>query len=291
MLTEILSRIQFGFTISFHIIFPTISIGLAVFLSVMEATWLATKNSIYYKICRFWVKIFALTFSLGVVSGIVMEYELGTNFAQFTDAVGGVLGPLFSYEVLSAFFLEAGFLGVMLFGWDRVGRKLHFAATLLVTVGAIFSAFWILAANSWMQTPAGYNLVGHKFIVSNWWQAIFNPSLVPRYIHMVMASLVTASFVVVGISAWYIFRERDLDIAKPCFSFGVIAAAILVPLQIFVGDMVGLEVFHNQPLKTAAIEANWQTQAGAPFVVFAWPDQAEAKNLYAVTIPYGASLI
>lgn len=287
----LLSRAQFGFTIGFHILYPTFNLGLAMFLTIMEGVYIKTKNPIYRDICKFWTKIFALTFGMGVVSGIVLSYELGTNFGNFTQAVGGVLGSLFAYEVLSAFFLEAGFLGVMLFGWEKVGPKLHFAATLLVTVGTMISAFWIMSANSWMQTPAGFHFEAGKYVVDNWWHVIFNPSFVPRFIHMLMASYVTCSFVVAGISAWYILQNKFLEIAKPCFSFAILAALILTFLQIFVGDMVGIEVHDNQPLKTAAMEGVWDTQNGAPFVVFALPDSQAETNRYAINIPYLASLI
>lgn len=291
MTSEIFSRTQFGITVGFHILFPTLNIGLSIFLAIMEGVWLKTRNPVYYKIIRYWTKIFALTFGMGVVTGVVMSYELGTNFGRFTNAIGPILGPLFSYEVLSAFFLEAGFLGVMLFGWKRIGPKIHYFSTLMVTFGTILSAFWILSANSWMQTPAGYHLVNGVFNAANWMQAIFNPSFIPRYFHMLLASLVTASFVVAGVSAWYLLRSRDIDTAKPCFSFALLAALILVPVQLLVGDTVGLEVHENQPIKTAAMEAVWQTQRGAPFVVFAIPDPKKEKNLFAITIPKAASFI
>ncbi len=290
-LSILLSRIQFGITIGFHILYPTLNIGLAVFISVMEGLWLKTRNPVYLNICKFWIKIFALTFGMGVVSGIVMAYELGTNFGNLIMAAGSVLGPLFGYEVLSAFFLEAGFLGIMLFGWNRVGPKLHYAATLLVTIGTLISAFWIMSANSWMQTPAGYSLINNKFKVLSWWDVIFNPSFLHRFTHMVMASLVTSSFVVAGISAWYLLKERHLNLAKPCFSFVLMAVVFLTPLQILIGDMVGLIVHEHQPLKTAAMEGNWDTQPGAPLILFAVPDVKQEKNLYTLAIPKGASLI
>ncbi len=289
--TVLLSRAQFGFTIGFHILFPTLNIGLAMFLSAMEALWLKTRNPAYLTLCKFWTKIFALTFGMGVVSGIVMSYELGTNFGPFILAVGGVLGSLFAYEVLSAFFLEAGFLGVMLFGWDKVGAKLHFCATLLVTIGTIISAFWIMSANSWMQTPAGYHIEAGRYIVDNWWAVVFNPSFIPRFLHMLMASMVTCCFVVAGVSAWYLLKQRDLVIAKKCFSFVLGAALILTPLQVLLGDRVGLEVYKHQPLKTAAMEGLWQTTKGAPLVLVGWPDDKTESNRYALEIPYGASLI
>ncbi len=291
MTAELLSRIQFGLTISFHILFPTLNLGLALFIVFMEAAWLKTKNSLYLTITKFWTKIFALTFGMGVVSGIVMSYEIGTNFAGFSNSAGPVLGALFGYEVLSAFFLEAGFLGIMLFGWDRVGKKTHFAATFLVMLGTAISAFWILSANSWMQTPAGYDFINGKFIVTNWWQVVFNPSTIPRYIHMMFAAYTTTCFVVAGISAYYLLQSRHIEVARKCFSIALLAAAFIVPIQIFVGDVVGLHVHEYQPLKTAAMEGVWDTQKAAPLVLFAYPDASQEKNLYAVTIPYGASLI
>jgi cytochrome d ubiquinol oxidase subunit I len=290
--TILLSRIQFGFTIGFHILFPTLNIGLALFLTIMEATWLKTRKQVYLSICKFWTNIFALTFGVGVVSGIVLSYELGTNFGNFTNAVGSVLGSLFTYEVLSAFFLEAGFLGVMLFGWNRVHPKIHFCATLLVMLGTAISAFWIMAANSWMQTPAGYHIAaGGKYVVDSWWQVIFNPSFIPRFLHMIMASYVTVCFVVAGVAAWYLLKQRNIEFAKRCFSFALSAALVVTALQIFLGDQVGLEVHQNQPLKTAAMEGVWDTQKGAPLVLFAIPDTQQEKNLYAIQIPYLASLI
>jgi cytochrome bd ubiquinol oxidase subunit I len=289
--TIILSRAQFGFTIGFHILFPTLNIGLALFLTIMEALWLKTKDPVYHTICKFWTKVFALTFGVGVVSGIVLSYELGTNFGHFTDAFGSVLGSLFTYEVLSAFFLEAGFLGVMLFGWKRVSPNLHFCATLLVMLGTAISAFWIMSANSWMQTPAGYEVVAGKYIVNDWWQVVFNPSFIPRFLHMITASYVSVCFVVAGISAWYLLNQKHLEIAKRCFSFALGAALVVTALQIFLGDAVGLAVHENQPLKTAAMEGVWDTQRAAPFVVFAVPDVQQEKNLYAIEIPYLASLI
>lgn len=285
-----LSRLQFAFTIAFHIIFPTLNIGLALFLTIMEGTWLKTKNPLYLHLCKYWTKIFALTFGMGIVGGIVMSYELGTNFANFTDQIGGVLGSLFAYEVLSAFFLEAGFLGVMLFGWNRVGPKLHFTATLCVMIGTALSAFWIMAANSWMQTPDGYQLINGKYVVANWWQVIFNHSTAHRFLHMIFASYAAVCFFIAGISAYYLVTKRNLDIAKTCFSFVLWAALIVMPLQIFFGDAAGLIDHQYQPIKTAAMEGVWNTQDGAPLLLFAWPDQDQAKNYFEIGIPYGASV-
>lgn len=291
MIVEILSRAQFGFSIGFHILFPTLNLGLAVFLIIMEAMWLKTKDPVYLGICKFWTKIFALTFGMGVVSGIVLAYQIGTNFGPFIAQFGNVLGALFAYETLTAFFLEAGFLGVMLFGWNRVPPPLHFAATLLVTIGTTISAFWIMSANSWMQTPSGYEIIQAKYVVADWWQVVFNPSFIPRFIHMVLASYVTTCFVIAAVSSYYLLKNEHIKLAQICLSFVMWAALILIPIQIYMGDVVGVNVEKYQPLKTAAIEANWETQKGAPLVVFAIPSQREQRNLYSIEIPKLASLI
>lgn len=285
------SRIQFAFTIGFHIMFPAINIGMALFLTVMEAFWLKTKNPAYLHLCKYWTKIFALTFGMGVVGGIVMSYELGTNFGHFTDKIGGVLGSLFAYEVLSAFFLEAGFLGIMLFGWNRVGPKLHFTATLLVMLGTTLSAFWIMAANSWMQTPDGFQFVNGRYEVANWWRVIMNHSTVHRFLHMLFASYGSVCFFIAGISAYYLWKKEHVELAKRSFSFALWAALFVMPIQIFFGDAVGLIDHQYQPLKTAAMEGVWHTQSGAPLLLFAWPDQEKAKNYWEVSVPYGASLL
>lgn len=290
-LSTLLSRAQFGFTIGFHILFPTLNIGLAVFLAIMEGCWLKTKEPVYREICEFWIKIFALTFGMGVVSGIVLSYELGTNFGPFIKAFGAVLGPLFGYEVLSAFFLEAGFLGIMLFGWNKVGPRLHYTATLMVAIGTTISAFWIMSANSWMQTPAGYQLVAGKYIVTDWLAVVFNPSFLPRFIHMSLASYTTACFVIISISAWFLLKQRHIELAKRCFSFTLVAALIVTPLQIAVGDVVGVKDYEHQPLKTAAMEGLWNTTRGAPLILFALPDTKQEVNHYAIEIPRLASLI
>jgi cytochrome d ubiquinol oxidase subunit I len=291
MIVEILSRIQFGISIGFHILFPTLNLGLAVFLVIMEAMWLFTKKPVYLSICKFWTKIFALTFGMGVVSGIVLAYQIGTNFGPFISQFGNVLGALFAYETVTAFFLEAGFLGVMLFGWKRVPPMVHFMATFLVTFGTTVSAFWIMSANSWMQTPSGYELVAGKYIVSDWWQVVFNPSFVPRLIHMLLGSYATCCFVVAAVSGYFLLKNQHVAVAKTTLSFAMWAALIILPTQIFMGDVVGLEVRHNQPLKTAAMEGVWETQKGAPLVLFAIPSQKLQKNLYALEIPGLASLI
>ncbi|STX28755.1 cytochrome d ubiquinol oxidase subunit I [Legionella beliardensis] len=291
MIVEILSRAQFGFSIGFHILFPTLNLGLAIFLIIMEATWLKTQNPLYFRICKFWTKIFALTFGMGVVSGIVLAYQIGTNFGPFIIQFGNIVGALFAYETLTAFFLEAGFLGVMLFGWNRVPPKLHFFATVFVGLGTTVSAFWILSANSWMQIPAGYEVINGKYVVSSWWEAVFNPLFIPRLLHMIFASYTTTCFVVAGVSAYFLLKKTHIDVAKKCLSFAMWSALIVVPLQIAIGDTVGLAIHQYQPLKTAAMEGVWETQRGAPFVIFAIPSQEEQKNNYAIEIPKLASLI
>lgn len=291
MIVEILSRAQFGFSIGFHILFPTLNLGLAAFLVIMEAIWLTTKNPIYLKICQFWTKIFALTFGMGVVSGIVLAYEIGTNFGPFITTFGNVLGALFAYETLTAFFLEAGFLGVMLFGWRRVPAGFHFLATLLVAIGTTISAFWIMSANSWMQTPSGYELINHKYVVDNWWHVVFNPSFGSRMIHMLLSSYVTTCFVVAAVAGYYLLKKQFIPFAKPCFSFALWAALLLVPLQIFIGDIVGVTIHKHQPLKTAAMEGLWETQKGAPLILFALPSQEKQANDFVIAIPKLASLI
>lgn len=286
----LLSRVQFGFTISFHILFPALTIGLSVYIAFLEGMWLKTRNEAYKKLCLFWSKIFALSFGMGVVSGIVLSYEVGTNFSRFADATGNVLGPLFTYEVMTAFFLEAGFLGIMLFGWNRVGAGLHYTATLMVAAGTTISAFWILAANSWMQTPAGAELRDGVFYVENWMEVIFNPSFPYRLGHMLLASLLTTTFFVAGICAWYVLKEREA-FAGRAFKLAILTAALLAPLQILMGDLHGLNVYKHQPMKVAAIEGHWETGRGVPLLLFAFPDEAAERNRYAFGIPKGTSLL
>lgn len=286
-----LARIQFGFTIAFHIVFPTLTIGLGVFLVALEALWLRTRNPVYFRLYRLWAKIFALGFGMGVVSGIVLSHQFGTNFSRFSAITGPVLGPLLSYEVLTAFFVEAGFIGVMLFGWKKVGPGLHFLATCLVALGTLNSAFWILAANSWMHTPQGAALVGGRFVPEDWWAIVFNPSFPYRLAHMVLASFLTVSFVVAGTSAWYLLKGRHGELARRGFSLALWAAAVLAPLQIFAGDQHGLQVKEHQPIKVAAMEAHWTTGRGVPFIIFAIPDEKAERNRFEISIPYAGSLI
>jgi len=289
--TSTISRIQFAFTICFHIIFPVTSISLATFLFIMEGAYLATKKKIYYNICRYWGKIFALAFGMGVVSGVAMEVQLGTNWAIFSKEVGSVLGGLFTYEVMTAFFIEAGFLGVMIFAWEKVSPKVHFMATTLVFIGVTVSAFWILAANSWMQTPAGAILEHGRFVVQNWHTVIFNHSTLVRFTHMLLAAYITGAFFIAAVCAYYLLKKEHMEFAKKCFSFAFLAITILTPIQLYMGDTVGREVYQNQPLKTAAIEGIWNTQNGAPLLLFAYPDKALQKNLFPIGIPHLASVM
>lgn len=287
----LLARLQFAFTIGFHIMFPAMTMGLAVFLAIIEGLWLRTGKVLYFQIYQFWVKIFAVTFGMGVVSGIVLSYQFGTNFSRFSHAVGNIIGPLHGYEVLTAFFLEASFLGIMLFGWRRVDRKLHFAATCIVAVGTLLSAFWILAANSWMHTPAGYELVDGVFMVRDWLAVIFNPSFPYRFVHMMLGSYLTTALLISGISAYHLLRDKANAHARATFAVASLAITVLAPLQILAGDQHGLEVERNQPVKLAAMEALWETQRAAPFTVLAWPDQAAQRNRWAIEIPYVGSLL
>ncbi|MDX1580887.1 MAG: cytochrome ubiquinol oxidase subunit I, partial [Alphaproteobacteria bacterium] len=245
----LLSRVQFAFTIAFHILFPTLTIGLSAFLAVSEGLWLKTGNPVYRDLYKFWVKIFALAFGMGVVSGIPMSFQFGTNFSIFSSATGNVLGPLLGYEVLTAFFLEASFLGIMLFGWNRVGNRLHFVATCAVAFGTALSAFWILSANSWMQTPAGFTIDENGiYHIESWWAAIFNPSFPYRLIHMLMASWLTTGFVIAAISAFYLWRRQHHDFGKTALRIVVPALAVLAPLQLFIGDQHGLNTLEHQPM-------------------------------------------
>lgn len=288
-----LSRIQFGLTTAFHILFPTLTIGLAVYLVVVEALWLKTRHEVYYRMFRFWVKIFAVHFAVGVVSGITLEFEFGTNFARFSQAVGNILGPLFAYEGMTAFFLEAGFLGIMLFGWKRVPRSVHFAATCLVAFGACLSGFWIMAANSWMQTPSGFALENGKLMVASFREVIFNPSFPTHLVHMLMASYETAAFVIAGISAFFLLRKPNEVFYRRSMGLALIMAAVFAPLQVYFGDLKGQNVARYQPAKLAAIEAHWETntQGGASLLVFAVPDMQEEMNRFEIKIPNALSLL
>ena len=287
-----LARFQFAFTITLHIIFPALSIGLASYLAVLEALWLPTGRDAYIAAFDYWLGIFAVVFGMGVVSGLVMSYQFGTNWSVFSDKTGPVVGPLMGYEVMSAFFLEAGFLGVMLFGRRKVGPALHFAATLMVAVGTLFSAFWILSVNSWMQTPAGYAVNGKgQFVVESWLAVIFNPSFPYRLVHMVLAAYLATAFVVGAVGAWHLIRDRSNAVALLMFSMALWMAAVVAPVQIVAGDLHGLNTLAYQPMKIAAMEGDYETRAGQPLILFGWPDNAAATTRYAVEVPYLGSLI
>ncbi|MFN3398830.1 MAG: cytochrome ubiquinol oxidase subunit I [Ferrovibrio sp.] len=288
-----LARLQFAFTVSFHIIFPAFTIGLASYLAVLEALWLWTKREVYIQVFRYWIKIFAVTFGMGVVSGLVMSYQFGTNWSVFSDKAGPVIGPLMGYEVLSAFFLEAGFLGVMLFGMNRVGKGLHFFATAMVAFGTFLSAFWILAVNSWMQTPAGYAIAPNgQFIPEDWFAVIFNPSFPYRLVHMVLAAYLTTAFVVGAVGAWHLLRDKTNAGARVMFSMAMWMAAIVAPIQIFAGDLHGLNTLKHQPAKIAAMEGHYEESIkGAPLYLFGLPDNEAGETKYAIGIPKLGSLI
>ena len=287
----VLARVQFAANMSFHILFPTISIALGWTLLFFRWRWLTTHNESWLMAYRFWTKVFALTFAMGVVSGITMSFQFGTNWPGFMEKVGNVAGPLLGYEVLTAFFLEATFLGVMLFGHGRVSERVHFMATFLVAFGTTMSAFWILALDSWMQTPAGFEIVNGEFVVTSWLDVVFNPSFPYRFTHMLMASGLTCAFLVAGLSAWQLLRKLPNASTAKSLRFGLTLAALLIPLQIVVGDFHGLNTLQHQPQKVAAMEGVWDTEKGAPLMLFAWPNQTTRSNDYALSIPNVASLI
>ena len=280
-----LSRLQFAFTISFHIIFPSFTIGLASYLAVLEALWLKTGKEVFRNLYLFWVKIFALAFGMGVVSGVVMSYQFGTNWSVFADQTGSVLGPLLGYEVLTAFFLEASFLGIMLFGWNKVGRRLHFVATTCVAVGTLISAFWILSANSWMQTPAGFEVRDGLFHAVDWMEVIFNASFPTRFMHMVSAAYLTTGFAVLGASGWLWLRGRDDAETRVMRRMAIGMIVLLAPLQMLIGHESGIVTEEYQPAKVAAMEGWWETRAGQPSLLFALPDQEGERNRLEVGIP------
>src|ERR1700761_2713900 len=288
-----LARIQFGFTVSFHIIFPAITIGLASYLAVLEGLLLWKKDSVYRDLYHFWVRIFAVTFAMGVVSGLVMAYEFGTNWSYFSNFAGGVTGPLLAYEVLTAFFLEAGFLGVMLFGWRKVGPGLHFFSTLMVAAGTLVSMTWILASNSWMQTPQGYEIVDGRVVPTDWLQVIFNPSFPYRLVHMGLASCLATALSVGAVGAWHLLKHRDNPRVKTMFSMAMWMLLITAPLQILAGDQHGLNTLKYQPAKIAAMEGDWSAKPGAgePLILFGLPDMARQETLDAIEIPHLGSLI
>ena len=291
-LTLILSRIQFAFTISFHIIFPAFTIGLASFLAVLEGLYLYTNKKLFLNLYKFWVKIFALSFAFGVVSGIVMSYQFGTNWAELSIRAGNILGPLLGYEVLTAFFLEASFLGIMLFGIGRVSKNMHFASTVIVAVGTLISAFWILSANSWMQTPQGIRIDDNGILLPvSWLDIVFNPSFPYRFIHMIIACYLTTAFVVLGTGAYYILRKKFVNESKVMMIMALSMAILAAPTQIVMGDMHGLNTIKHQPVKVSAMEGLWETEKGAGLKLFGWPDTETETTKYAIEIPKLASLI
>ncbi|SDI53566.1 cytochrome ubiquinol oxidase subunit I [Alloyangia pacifica] len=293
MTAEVLARLQFAFTVSFHIIFPAFSIGLASYLAVLNGAWLWTRDGRYLSLFNFWKKIFAVAFGMGVVSGIVMSYQFGTNWSVFSDKAGPVIGPMMAYEVLTAFFLEAGFLGIMLFGRQRVGDGLHMLATFMVAFGTLISATWILAVNSWMHTPAGFSIAENgQFVPEDWWQIVFNPSFPYRLVHMVLAAYLTTALVVGGASAYQLLKTPGHPVSKKSLSMAMWMLVIVAPLQIFAGDQHGLNTLEHQPAKIAAMEGHFEShEGGVPLVLFAIPDQENQELDYALEIPHLGSLI
>jgi len=286
-----LARAQFGLNIAFHILFPAINIALAWYLIGFRVKYARTQDARWLATYRLWVKIFALTFAMGVVSGITMSFQFGTNWPGYMLKVGNIAGPLLGYEVLTAFFLEATFLGVLLFGMERVSARVHIVSAVMVAVGTTLSAFWILALNSWMQTPAGHVMDGDALIAGSWLEVIFNPSFPYRFAHMMLASGLTASFLVAGLSAWRLLRDAADEGALKTLRAGALVAALLAPLQVFVGDLHGLNTLEHQPAKIAAVEAIWKTQKGVPLVLFAVPNELAGRNDYALEVPKLASLV
>ncbi|MFU8897112.1 MAG: cytochrome ubiquinol oxidase subunit I [Gammaproteobacteria bacterium] len=287
----LISRIQFAFVVSFHAIFPVFSIGLAAYIALLEGLYFKTDNPVYLKLSKFWIKIFAVVFGMGVVSGIVMAFQFGTNWSNYSYSAANFIGPLLAYEVVTAFFLEATFLGVLLFGRDKVPHGMHLFSACMVAVGTFISSFWILSANSWMHTPAGVDMVGGMIQMTSWTEAIFNSSFPYRFAHFAIASFITGGFVVAGISAWYLLHDRHHDIAQKALKMCVIMLAIATPLQLLSGDMHGLNTFEEQPIKVAAMEGVWETTAGAPLLLFAIPDARNETNHFEIGIPKLASLI
>jgi len=286
-----LARIQFAANISFHILFPTITIALGWALLGFKLAYNRSGDTAWMDAYRLWVKVFALSFAIGVVSGITMSFQFGTNWPGYMERVGNVAGPLLAYEVLTAFFLEAVFLGIMLFGFSRVPNWVHTLATVLVAGGTTLSAFWIIALNSWMQTPAGYEIRGGVVHATDWWAIVFNPSMPYRLTHMLLASALTVAFLIAGMSAWRWLKDGGGEGVRRTLKAAVYAAAILIPVQIFVGDQHGLNTLAHQPQKVAAMEANWETQPNAPLILFALPDETIRANRAEIAIPSGASLI
>lgn len=291
---EFLSRLQFALTTMFHIIWPLFSIGLAMYLVVLEALWLATKKPFYIQQFKFWAKLFLLCFAVGVVSGIPLEFQFGTNWGPFSRTVGNFFGQILGFEGTMAFMLEAAFLYLMLFGWKRVGPKMHFFSTCMVAFGTSLSAFWIMVANSWMQTPDGGHIENGIFVVDDWFAATFNTDLWYAFSHMWVACLQTSLFGVAAVSAWYLYKGRNQQFFLKSFKMMVVAALVISPLQALIGDLNGQELGHIQPAKVAGIEAHWETNKpgeGAPWNMLAWPDPENERNFFEIPIPYGLSLL
>ncbi len=286
---EILARIQFAFTVMFHYIYPPLSIGLGLLLVIMEGVYLKTGNKQYYSMAKFWTKMFAVTFAIGVATGIVMEFEFGTNWAAYSRYVGDVFGSALAAEGVFAFFLESGFLALLLFGWDRIGPKLHYFSTIMVCLGAHFSAVWIIVANSWMQTPAGFHIVGEglraRAEITDFWAMVFNPSSVDRLLHSIVGAWLAGAFFVLSASAYYLLRKRHIEFARRSMQIALIVAALSVIIQAFLGDMSARGVARNQPMKLAAMEGVYRTQTGAPLIVFGMPNSEAMRVDYAVQIP------
>jgi cytochrome d ubiquinol oxidase subunit I len=287
----LLARAQFGLNIAFHILFPSLTIALGWILLYFRIRYARSDDPAWLATYKLWTKVFALSFAMGVVSGITMSFQFGTNWPGYMQKVGNIAGPLLAYEVLTAFFLEATFLGVMLFGMNRVPGWVHIFSSAMVAIGTTISAFWILALNSWMQTPAGHVIDGGQIIAGNWWQVIFNPSFPYRFTHMLLASGLTASFVIAGLSAWRLLRAGEDTSARKTLRTGLVLAAVLAPLQMFAGDQHGLNTLEHQPAKIAAIEAIWKTEQGVPLVLFAIPDDEKRRNDFAIEMPKVASLV
>ena len=285
----LLSRLQFAFVIAFHILLPAFTVGLSAFIVLLEGLHLVKRDPVYLRLSVFWTRIFAVSFGMGVVSGIVMPFQFGTNWSRYTDATGNVLGPLFAYEGLVAFFLEAGFLGILLFGRKRVPPWAHFFAAVMVAAGTLFSSFWILAANSWMQTPVGYDVVDGRYVPADWLAVIFNPSFPYRLVHTVTGFFLTTAFAVLGVSAWHLKHGRHVTEARTVLGMTVVFIAIFVPIQIIAGDLHGVNTLHHQPVKLAAMEGLWDTQSHAPAVLFAIPDEKAERNFAEISIPTLAS--
>ena len=287
----LLARLQFAFTIAFHIIFPSFTIGLSAYIATLHVTAWLTGRDHFLRIARFWTKIFAVSFGMGVVSGVVLSYQLGTNWSRFSSVAGNIVGPLAGYEVLSAFFLEASFLAILLFGGKRVPRWLHVLSAVLVALGTAMSAFWIISANSWMHTPTGHEMRDGVAIPIDWWTIVFNPSFPYRLAHMLNASYLTAGFVVLAVSCRYLLNGDHVEESKTMLRMAVGLLVVLAPLQIWLGDEHGLNTLEHQPIKIAAMEAHWDGSKPGDFHIIAWPDEKAEKNLFELSIPHGASLI